>query len=201
MEEGGYAEMVKPADHDEYLKAKAQEQEEKLAKKLAEKGEAKAKGKKRKMEDDEGEAETSMKRASGDTVEKVKSRKVEKSKSEAKGKTVPSASYKIDSDSKALMQEDTSNKKLWDEILVGKYLNKKEVTDKIEEHFNCMVCMDLVFKPVSITIYHLLLAVCTAAHIILYKVTTPCGHNICHSCLSRSFKAKEFRCPSCRLSL
>ena len=152
MEEGGYAEMVKPAGHDEYLKAKAQEQEEKLAKKLAEKGEAKAKGKKRKMEDDEGEAETSMKRASGDTVEKVKSRKVEKSKSEAKGKTVPSASYKIDSDSKALMQEDTSNKKLWDEILVGKYLNKKEVTDKIEEHFNCMVCMDLVFKPVSITI-------------------------------------------------
>ena len=152
MEEGGYAEMVKPAGHDEYLKVKAQEQEEKLAKKLAEKGEAKAKGKKRKMEDDEGEAETSMKRASGDTVEKVKSRKVEKSKSEAKGKTVPSASYKIDSDSKALMQEDTSNKKLWDEILVGKYLNKKEVTDKIEEHFNCMVCMDLVFKPVSITI-------------------------------------------------
>merc|ERR1719394_2238813 len=109
-------------------------------------------GKKRKMED-----ETSMKRASGDTVEKVKSRKVEKSKSEAKGKTVPSSSYKIDSDSTALMQEDTSNKKLWDEILVGKYLNKKEVTDKIEEQFNCMVCMDLVFKP----------------------VTTPCGHNIC----------------------
>ena len=148
MEEGGYAEMVKPAGHDEYLKVKAQEQEEKLAKKLAERGEAKAKGKKRKMEDDEGEAETSMKRAR----EKVKSGKAEKSKSEAKGKTVPSASYKIDSDSKALMQEDTSNKKLWDEILVGKYLNKKEVTDKIEEHFNCMVCMDLVFKPVSTTI-------------------------------------------------
>ena len=193
MEEGGYAEMVKPADHDEYLKAKAQEQEEKLAKKLAEKGEAKAKGKKRKMEDDGGEAETSMKRASGDTVEKLKKG--------AKGKTVPTASYKIDSDSKALMQEDTANKKLWDDILAGKYLNKKELTDKIEEDFCCMVCMDLVFKPVSITIYHLLLAVCTAAHFILYKVTTPCGHNICQSCLSRSFKAKEFRCPSCRLSL
>ena len=183
--------MVKPAGHDEYLKVKAQEQEEKLAKKLAEKGEAKAKGKKRKMEDDGGEAETSMKRASSDTVEK----------SGAKGKTVPTASYKIDSDSKALMQEDTANKKLWDDILAGKYLNKKELTDKIEEDFCCMVCMDLVSKPVSITIYHLLLAVCTAAHIILYKVTTPCGHNICHSCLSRSFKAKEFRCPSCRLSL
>ena len=44
MEEGGYAEMVKPAGHDEYLKVKAQEQEEKLAKKLAEKGEAKERG-------------------------------------------------------------------------------------------------------------------------------------------------------------
>jgi len=77
------------------------------------------------------------------------------------------------------MQEDTANKKLWEEILIGKYLNKKELTDKIEEDFCCMVCMDLVFKP----------------------VTTPCGHNICQSCLSRSFKAKEFRCPSCRADL
>ena len=29
-------------------------------------------------------------------------------------------------------------------------------------------------------------------------MTTPCGHNICLGCLNRSFKAKEFRCPSCR---
>ena len=57
--------------------------------------------------------------------------------------------------------------------------NKKELTDYVEEQFLCMICQDLVFKP----------------------VTTPCQHNVCLSCIERSFKAKETKCPSCRNDL
>ena len=142
MKEGGYAEMVKPPGHDEYLRVKAIEQEEKLAKKLAEKGEAKAKGKKRKL-DDEIDATDTKKRAAGDTETK--------SKAEVKSKSTVTASYKIDIELKAVLKEDTANKKLWTEVFSGKYLNKKELTDKIEEQFCCMICQDVVFKPVCNT--------------------------------------------------
>ena len=145
MKEGGYEEMVKPPGHDEYLRVKAIEQEEKLAKKIAEKGEAKAKGKKRKLDDDQDQTDETeiKKRASGDTETK--------SKTEAKSKSTVMASYKIDIELKAVLKEDSFNKKLWTEVLNGKYLNKRELTDKIEEQFCCMICQDLVFKPVSNT--------------------------------------------------
>ena len=197
MNEGGYAEMVKPPGHDEYLRAKALEQEAKLAKKAAEKGEAKAekgetksKGKKRKLDDDDQNQtdETDIKkRAAGDTVAK--------SKTEVKSKSTVTANYKMNIEEKAILKEDTSNKKLWTEVLGGKYLNKRELTDKIEEQFCCMICQDVVFKPVS---YPSIDRIFTISF--LPKVTTPCGHNICLGCLNRSFKAKEFRCPSCRSS-
>ena len=151
MNEGGYAEMVKPPGHDEYLRAKALEQEAKLAKKAAEKGEAKAekgetkaKGKKRKLDDDDQNQtdETDIKkRSAGDTVAK--------SKTEVKSKSTVTANYKMNIEEKAVLKEDTANKKLWTEVLGGKYLNKRELTDKIEEQFCCMICQDVVFKPVS----------------------------------------------------
>ena len=144
MKDGGFDEMVKPPGHDEYLRVKALEQEEKLAKKAAEKGEVKAKGKKRKIDDDQNADETDIKkRAAGDTVPKPKT--------EAKSKSTLIASYKISIEEKAVLKEDTANKKLWTEVISGKYLNKKELTDKIEEQFCCMICQDLVFKPVSNT--------------------------------------------------
>ena len=142
MEEGGYAAIVKPPGHEEYLKAKALEQQAKLAEKALAKGEAKAKGKKRKLDADETEDTVTEKKAAGDSGVK--------SKTEAKSK-VAVASYKIGTNEKALLKEDSLNKKLWAEVLSGKYLNKKEMTDKIEEQFCCMICQDLVFKPVSNT--------------------------------------------------
>ena len=145
MKDGGFDEMVKPPGHDEYLRVKALEQEEKLAKKAAEKGEVKAKGKKRKIDDDDQNADETdiKKKAAGDTVPKPKT--------EVKSKSTLIASYKISIEEKAVLKEDTANKKLWTEVISGKYLNKKELTDKIEEQFCCMICQDLVFKPVSNT--------------------------------------------------
>ena len=143
MEEGGYAAIVKPPGHEEYLKVKALEQQAKLAEKALAKGEAKAKGKKRKLDADETEDTVSEKKAAGDSGVK--------SKTEAKSKVVAVASYKIGTNEKALLKEDSLNKKLWAEVLSGKYRNKKEMTDKIEEQFCCMICQDLVFKPVSNT--------------------------------------------------
>ena len=145
MKDGGFDEMVKPPGHDEYLRVKALEQEEKLAKKAAEKGEVKAKGKKRKIDDDDQNADETdiKKRAAGDTVPKPKT--------EVKSKSTLIASYKISIEEKAVLKEDTANKKLWTEVISGQYLNKKELTDKIEEQFCCMICQDLVFKPVSNT--------------------------------------------------
>lgn len=43
----------------------------------------------------------------------------------------------------------------------------------------CVCCHDLVFKP----------------------VTTPCAHNICQSCLKKSFAAGVNCCPTCRFKL
>ena len=98
---------------------------------------------------------------------------------------------------KAVLKEDNANEKLWTEVLGGKYLNKKELTDKIEEQFCCMICQDLVFKPVG----YMFLVIVQFLIFAFLKVTTPCGHNICLGCLNRSFKAKEFRCPSCRSTI
>ena len=142
MKDGGYAEMVKPPGHDEYLRVKALEQEEKLAKKAAEKGEAKVKGKKRRLDGDDQTETDIKKRAAGATVVK--------SKTEEKSKSTATATYKMSNEEKDVLKEDTANKKLWTEVLGGKYLNKRELTEKIEVQFCCMICQDLVFKPVSL---------------------------------------------------
>ena len=56
----------------------------------------------------------------------------------------------MSNEEKDVLKEDTANKKLWTEVLGGKYLNKRELTEKIEVQFCCMICQDLVFKPVSL---------------------------------------------------
>jgi len=174
MEEGGYSEIVKPENHDEFLKLKAKEKEEKEAKKLAEKGEKaaqKGKGKKRKADEEEDEA-PKEKEPKG-----AKASKVKESKSEKKAEVA--VSYKMGSEEKALVNKDKKNKKLWQEVMEGSYKNKKEMTDKVEEVFCCIICQDVVCQP----------------------VTTPCGHNVCQACLGRSFKAGVFSCPSCRAEM
>jgi len=160
MEAGGYAEIVKPPNHDEYVKEKEREAEEKKAKKLAEKMEKNGTGVKRKGDEEDGPVE-------------------KKAKAENETPKVFKASYQMGSPDKALVKADLLNKKLWQDVMEKKYQNKKELTDKVEETFCCIICQDLVYEP----------------------VTTPCSHNICKGCLTRSFKAGVYSCPSCRTDL
>ncbi|XP_074834746.1 E3 ubiquitin-protein ligase UHRF1 isoform X1 [Carettochelys insculpta] len=86
--------------------------------------------------------------------------------------------YKLTSQQKALIKEDESNEKLWNEVLEAlkdgpKFLNK------VEETFLCICCQEVVFRP----------------------VTTVCQHNVCKDCLDRSFKADVYSCPACRYDL
>ncbi|XP_047242409.1 E3 ubiquitin-protein ligase TRIM17-like [Girardinichthys multiradiatus] len=50
------------------------------------------------------------------------------------------------------------------------------LTSLPEEHFRCLICVDLFTEP----------------------VTTPCGHNVCRTCLSQQWSDSEFyQCPKC----
>ena len=148
MEAGGYAEIVKPPNHDEYMKEKAREMEEKQKQKLAlkegkaEEGKVKGKASKRKADDDEEEALEVKKGKS----KEVKGEKVVKA--DTKEAPAVMASYKLGSPEKALVKADILNHKLWDEVLAASFRNKKELTDKVEEIFCCMICQDLVYEPV-----------------------------------------------------
>ena len=51
--------------------------------------------------------------------------------------------------------------------------------NKVEERFLCICCQDVVCRP----------------------VTTPCHHNLCLTCLQRSFRAEVYNCPCCRYEL
>ncbi|XP_026559511.1 E3 ubiquitin-protein ligase UHRF2 [Pseudonaja textilis] len=77
-----------------------------------------------------------------------------------------------------LIQEDSPNQKLWDEVL--KFLKEgPNFLKKLEQSFMCVCCQELVYQP----------------------VTTECLHNVCKSCLQRSFRAEVFTCPACRHDL
>lgn len=93
--------------------------------------------------------------------------------SPAKKKVYSIPKYKLD-----LIQEDFQNKKIWDEIL-SSYDNITEFHKKVEEAFLCICCQEIASQP----------------------VTTECNHNVCKVCLTRSFKAGVFACPSCRHDL
>ncbi|XP_030075234.1 E3 ubiquitin-protein ligase UHRF1 isoform X1 [Microcaecilia unicolor] len=86
--------------------------------------------------------------------------------------------YKLTAQLKALIKEDESNEKLWNDALSAlkdgpKFLNK------VEETFLCICCQEVVYQP----------------------VTTVCQHNVCKDCLDRSFKAEVHSCPACRYDL
>ncbi|XP_077201077.1 E3 ubiquitin-protein ligase UHRF2 isoform X1 [Paroedura picta] len=77
-----------------------------------------------------------------------------------------------------LIQEDSPNQKLWDEVLAS-LKEGPNFLKKLEQSFMCVCCQELVFQP----------------------VTTECLHNVCKSCLQRSFRAEVFTCPACRHDL
>ncbi|XP_019849105.1 PREDICTED: E3 ubiquitin-protein ligase UHRF1 [Amphimedon queenslandica] len=110
------------------------------------------------------------------------SKRGRKRKSDGKGSSSPAEKlkqprYDLNQTQKKLIKRDTANSKLWKEIVDS--TGSAGLLEKIQDSFTCIVCQELVYKP----------------------VTTPCGHNICKTCLQRSFKAQVFTCPSCRHQL
>ncbi|GBM23571.1 E3 ubiquitin-protein ligase UHRF1 [Araneus ventricosus] len=89
------------------------------------------------------------------------------------------AYYTLPSDVEKCIKDDKLNKKLWDECLEVVSEGSQQFSRKVEEMFSCICCQEVVFNP----------------------ITTVCCHNICKSCLDRSFKAKVFSCPMCRQDL
>ncbi|KAM9308657.1 E3 ubiquitin-protein ligase UHRF1-like [Gastrophryne carolinensis] len=86
--------------------------------------------------------------------------------------------YKLTADQKSLIDKDELNAKLWNEVLA--FLKEgPRFINKVEETFLCICCQEVVYEP----------------------ITTECLHNICKSCLDRSFKAAVHSCPACRHDL
>ncbi|XP_035463320.1 E3 ubiquitin-protein ligase UHRF2-like [Scophthalmus maximus] len=86
--------------------------------------------------------------------------------------------FQLSEQQQQLIREDTANKKLWDEAME----NLKEGPNflrKMEQIFMCVCCQELAFQP----------------------VTTVCSHNVCKTCLQRSFRAQVYSCPACRHDL
>merc|ERR1719193_469470 len=156
MEELGY-ELIYPEG---YLEAEAEKEKEAAGKS--------GKGKKRKAEEDSQEEEEE-----GSQEDENDNSNQQASK---KQKTVV---FQIPSEWAKLIDEDAKNVNTWAQVKEKSYKTRKELTDDVEEVFGCIVCMDIVFMP----------------------VTTPCSHNICLACLKRSFDAEAFSCPACREDL
>merc|ERR1712226_1298152 len=159
MEDMGY-ELIYPEG---YLEAEA----EKEKAKEKELGGKTGKGKKRKAGEDSQEEEEK-----GDSQEEEK----EGEQASKKQKTVV---FQIPEEWSKLIEEDTKNTNTWAQVKEKSVKTRKELTDYVEETFGCIVCMDIVFMP----------------------VTTACSHNICLPCLKRSFDAETFSCSACREEL
>ena len=96
-----------------------------------------------------------------------------------RAKTVPVAKFKIPSEILKAMDQDTRNKRLWDEVRNKSYSTRKEFVDSVETESQCLVCLGIVTNP----------------------VTMPCSHSFCKTCIERAFKAEEYACAACRADL
>ncbi|KAI4816578.1 hypothetical protein KUCAC02_008901 [Chaenocephalus aceratus] len=86
--------------------------------------------------------------------------------------------FQLSEQQKQLIREDTANKKNWDEAM--EHLTEgPNFLKKMEQIFMCVCCQELAFQP----------------------ITTVCAHNVCKTCLQRSFRAEVYTCPSCRQDL
>ncbi|KAG8540643.1 hypothetical protein GDO81_020879 [Engystomops pustulosus] len=93
-------------------------------------------------------------------------------------KTKTEIEYDLTPEQRELIQKDEVNVKLWNEVM--KHLKEgPRFINKVEETFLCICCQEVVYEP----------------------ITTDCLHNICKSCLDRSFKAAVYSCPACRHDL
>ncbi|KAM4532366.1 E3 ubiquitin-protein ligase UHRF2 isoform 1-T1 [Fundulus diaphanus] len=86
--------------------------------------------------------------------------------------------FQLTEQQQQLIQDDTANKKLWDEAI--EHLKEgPNFLRKLEQIFMCVCCQELAFQP----------------------ITTICSHNVCKTCLQRSFRAAVYTCPACRHDL
>ncbi|XP_047228432.1 E3 ubiquitin-protein ligase UHRF2-like [Girardinichthys multiradiatus] len=86
--------------------------------------------------------------------------------------------FQLTEQQQQLIQDDTANKKLWDEAM--EHLKEgPNFLRKLEQIFMCVCCQELAFQP----------------------ITTVCAHNVCKTCLQRSFRAAVYTCPACRHDL
>lgn len=94
-------------------------------------------------------------------------------------KKVKKTGYQLENDLARLIEADSVNAKLWEECKEALGDTKQKFVNKVEERFLCICCQDVVCRP----------------------VTTPCHHNLCLTCLQRSFRAEVYNCPCCRYEL
>ncbi|KAB7502087.1 E3 ubiquitin-protein ligase UHRF1 [Armadillidium nasatum] len=87
--------------------------------------------------------------------------------------------FELEKDILHHINTDECNSKTWEECKSLLSDGKSAFLSAVEERFLCICCQLLVNEP----------------------VTTPCKHNVCSSCLQRSFKAEVFTCPACRFDL
>uniref|UniRef100_A0A8C9T5H1 E3 ubiquitin-protein ligase UHRF n=1 Tax=Scleropages formosus TaxID=113540 RepID=A0A8C9T5H1_SCLFO len=86
--------------------------------------------------------------------------------------------FQLSEQQRALIREDELNKKLWEEAM-SYLVEGPNFLRKVEQIFMCVCCQELAFQP----------------------VTTVCLHNVCKTCLQRSFRAEVYSCPACRHDL
>ncbi|XP_072008293.1 E3 ubiquitin-protein ligase UHRF2 isoform X2 [Engystomops pustulosus] len=90
----------------------------------------------------------------------------------------PGEAFQLTEQQDWLIKEDSLNQKLWGEVL-NSIKEGPNFLKKVEQTFMCVCCQELVYQP----------------------VTTACLHNVCKSCLQRSFRAEVYTCPACRYDL
>ncbi|XP_075683817.1 E3 ubiquitin-protein ligase UHRF1-like [Rhinoderma darwinii] len=93
-------------------------------------------------------------------------------------KTKTDLVYDLTPEQKELIEKDELNVKLWNEVMMHLKEGPRFI-NKVEETFLCICCQEVVYEP----------------------ITTDCLHNICKTCLDRSFKASVYSCPACRHDL
>uniref|UniRef100_A0A8C4NFK1 E3 ubiquitin-protein ligase UHRF n=1 Tax=Eptatretus burgeri TaxID=7764 RepID=A0A8C4NFK1_EPTBU len=100
------------------------------------------------------------------------------SQSPVQAKKCKLLAFNLSTEQQGLILEDAKNRKIWDNIMLQLGESTKFL-EEVRESFLCICCQEVVWHP----------------------ITTECQHNVCKSCLQRSFRAEVFTCPICRYEL
>ncbi|XP_060537001.1 E3 ubiquitin-protein ligase UHRF1-like [Cylas formicarius] len=128
------------------------------------------------------EAQEAKQRAESANQENSKSSKRKRgneSGDKIKNKFPRLEAYALDVKVKNAITADKINEKMWSECQSVLKEGRKKFLDKVEETFRCVICLELVFQP----------------------VTGQCGHNFCQACLKEYFNCcllNLYSCPYCR---